>query len=443
MARKEKPHRSKTVRMLRRAAVLLAAGMIAFIGYRQLRPVLVQTQKTIYEPFTVTQGTVEKSMSMSGAISVGDQETITNQSSSSFTELLSVREIFVAPSQRVKRDDKLIQLSNGDIYRAGIDGVVNEIRVAQGDRVRPGATMMDICDVDHLIVTISVDEFDISRVDVGDPCTITVLPLGISFDTQIGHINRVSSGMGWVASYTVTADANAPESVWPGMQASVTIVQEQAVDVPVLPMTAISFDETGTPHVLKKTAEDTYERAEIEVGLSDGMNVQIVSGLSVGDTVWVQADAEQASAALSINEIYKKLFGAKTVIIDRTGAGRTGRTDRTGDMERDGFGGMDSMAEGFAIPEGLNLPEGFSLPEGVAQIEDAAGETAQVLPMGVNLPPDTATAGEASMRERPGGMSFPQGMATPGEAGMRERPQGANADFSGGRERDQTGGDGA
>lgn len=411
MTRKEKPRRSKIVRMLCRAAVLLAAGVLAFVGYQQLRPVLEQTPKTTYEPFTVTQGTVKKSMSMSGAISVGDQETITNQSSASFTDMLSVREIFVSPSQRVKKDDKLIQLSNGDIYRAGIDGVVNEIRVAQGDRVRPGATLMDICDVDHLLVTIGVDEFDISRVSVGDPCTITVLPLGISFDTQIGHINRVSNAMGWVASYTVTADANAPESVWPGMQASVTIPQAEAADVPVLPMTALSFDESGTPYVFRKTGEDTYKRAEIELGLSDGMNVQIVSGLSVGDIVWAQTDEEQTSSALSIGEIYKKLFGEKTVIIDRTGAGRIGG------MNRGEFGSTGSPSDGFTIPEG------FAIPERLEQTEAAtAGEAMQMTPPGMNLPTD---------------------LATPGEAGMRERPQGGNAAFSDERERGQTGGDGA
>lgn len=403
MAGKEKPRRSKRARRIRRWIFLGVLGAAVAIGYWQIKPLLMQGSKAVYEPFTVTQGDVRTSMSMSGAISVGAQETISNQSSRSFTDMVTVREIFVEASQRVHKDDKLIQLSNGDIYRAGIEGMVNEIRVSQGDWVRPNATLMEICDVDHLIVTISVDEFDISRLAVGQQCAITVLPLGVSFDTQISHIDRVSNAMGWVASYTVTADANAPENVWPGMQASVEIEQEAALGVPMLPMRAISFDENGQPHVLKKTGEETYERAEIEVGLSDGMNVQIVSGLSLGDTVWAQADVEQTQAAISVAAVYKRLFGEKVQIIDRTGSG----------SGRGGRGGFAGMPAGMTMPEGLSMPEGFEMPEG--------------MPQGMNFPQSAATGGEAS--GMPQDREFPRDAATAGEAGMRQRPQ--------------TGGDGA
>ena len=405
MAGKERPRRSRPRRWIRRVILLAAVVALLGLGYQQIKPLLMQGQTILYEPFEVRLGDVQTSMSLSGAISVGADETITNTSSASFTDMLMVREIFVEESQKVSEGDKLLQLSNGDIYRAGIDGTVNEIRVAQGDLVRPNASMMQICDVDHLIVTISVDEFDIDKVAVGQKCTITVLPLGISFDTQIGHINRVSNAMGWVATYTVTADANAPESVWPGMQATVSIAQSEAMGVPVLDMNAISFDEDGVPYVLMREADGTYGRREIEVGLSDGLNVEIREGLSVGDTVWAATGVEETEPALSLSEIYKRIFGEKVVIVDRSGAGnREARGDWSG----------AALPEGVTLPDDAQLPEGVELPEGMT---------------------------------RPENMTRP-GMATPGEAGG-ERTWGTPG-TDGGRTRSnpddaaaQTGGDDA
>ena len=372
MAGKENTRRRRLGRRIRRALLLVLIALLTVCGGRQIRPLLAQGQTVLYEPFEVTQGTVRTSMSMSGTISVGAEETITNQSSTSFTEMVTVREIFVEESQRVSEGDKLLQLSNGDIYRAGIDGTVNQINVARGDWVRPNSSMMQICDIDNLIVTISVDEFDINQVSVGQACTITVLPLEISFDTQIGHINRISNAAGWVASYTVTADANAPESVWPGMQATVTIPQEEAVDVPVLPMAALTFDADGVPYVLEEDGEG-YVRRDIETGLSDGMYVEIRSGLSVGDTVWAATGVEETEAALSLSGLYKKLVGEKVVIVDRSTSGRTGHGAWSGETP-----------EEFALPADMTLPDG--VPEDDETEADSPEESGGGSPYGAKGP---------------------------------------------------------
>lgn len=356
MARSKKKPVSKarrwTKRVLTLTFLLLAAGM----GYNCVSPMLAQGSETVYESFEVELGTVRTSMSLSGTISVGASETISNQSSTSFTNLLTVREIFVEQSQQVKKGDKLIQLSSGDVYRAGIDGTINEIRVSQGDSIRPNATLMDICDIENLKVSMSVDEYDIDKLSVGQKCTITVLPLGVSFDTTINHINRLTTGMGWLASYTVTADANAPDSVWPGMQATVTIAEDEAVDVPVLRMEAVSFDEEQNPCVLIKSAEGTYTQKAIEVGLSDGMYVEIKSGLSVGDVIWAATGVKETEPALSLTDLYKRVVGETVVINDRSGGGRAGR------------GGMD------AAPEGMEMPKGMSTPGETDRMDFAQGE---------------------------------------------------------------------
>lgn len=419
MAEKENTHRRRLGHRIRRALLLVFIVSLATYGYRrQIAPMLTQGQTVIYEPFEVTRGTVRTSMSMSGTISVGAEETITNQSSTSFTEMVTVREIFVEESQRVSEGDKLLQLSNGDIYRAGIDGTVNQINVAQGDWVRPNSSMMQICDVDNLIVTISVDEFDIHKVFVGQACTITVLPLDISFNTQIGHINRISNAAGWVASYTVTADANAPESVWPGMQATVTIPQEEVVDVMVLPMTALTFDEDGVPYVLERDGEGAYMRREIETGLSDGVYVEITSGLSAGDTVWAATGVEETEAAFSLSGLYKRIFGEKVVIVDHSAGGRTERGEWSGEAPED-----------LALPEDMMLPERMTLPE------DGEADTGGRRTDADSLEKDRE--GSPHHAESPEDMTLPKSTESTPAEGSYDRRGGSNDS------RARTGGDGA
>ena len=101
-------------------------------------------------------------------------------------------------------------------------------------------------------------------------------------------MNRVSASTGAVASYTVTADIDAPENVLPGMQATVTIPRESVAGVSILPMAALSFDENGAPYVLVEDGAGGYEQTNVETGLSDGMYVEIVSGVESGDVVYVQ-----------------------------------------------------------------------------------------------------------------------------------------------------------
>lgn len=127
--------------------------------------------------------------------------------------------IYVTQDQAVKAGDKILDLSNGETLKAGIDGTVNEIAVAKGDWLRRSQGLVQIVDFTQLQVDLSVDEYDVQKVYKGLPCTVTIISLGLDIETEIDHINLVSGSMGNVASYSATARLDAPENVLPGMAA--------------------------------------------------------------------------------------------------------------------------------------------------------------------------------------------------------------------------------
>lgn len=330
-------------RLWRRILMLPLIALIALVGWNYLRPLLSDETIATYAAYTAGRGDVKTSRSFSATLGVRHSETHANS-----RQVTSIRKVFVEANQDVKEGDKLLQLETGEVYKAGIDGTVNEIRFRQGDWIWPNVSLVQVCDLTHLQVSLSVDEYDITSVSVGEPCTVTIVPLGLAFETVIDHVDRVSSATGSVAYYSVTAELTVPENVLPGMTASVSIPSAEALDVVTLDMAALSFDENRSPYVLVKNGE-TYEKRMLETGLSDGMKVQVVSGLEAGDTVYRKTGEEKAVQAVSLAEVYKRIAG-ETIVIN----------DRTAQSDRGGRGGRQG---GAALPQGTETPGETTRPD--------------------------------------------------------------------------------
>ena len=326
---------------------LLIAAAAAYVAWGYISPLLAAGSETVYESYTVETGDIQTSKSFAASIEVLHSETHNND-----REVASIRELYVTGGQYVEENDKLLQLDNGKLYRAGIDGTVNDMRFGKGDWVWPNVQLVQICDLTHLQVSLQVDEYDVDKVAAGQKCTVTIVALGLDFETEIKHVNRLSTASGGVAYYDVTAELTVPENVLPGMTASVTIPAQAAENVPLLDMAALSFNADKQPYVLVKNGE-IYEERLIQTGLSDGMRVQIAEGLDEGDVVY-RAHAQKITVdGFTLASLYKRLTGEKTVINDmssRAGAGQSRQAPR-------------EMPEGMVFPEGMTPPEGASMPQ--------------------------------------------------------------------------------
>jgi multidrug efflux pump subunit AcrA (membrane-fusion protein) len=313
--------KKKKMRRGVKALIFALFVIAALIGWNYLQPIVMTSAAPVYESFAVEAGSVAKAMCFSASLSLSNSEMVTAGGKT------SVKQIFIEKAQPVSEGDRLLQLATGETLSAGIDGMINDIFVSVGDNVNPGALLVHIVDIDDMKVSIQVDEYDIDKVSVGQSCTVTVIALNRSFDTAISHINRVSSSTGNVARYTATAEVTVPEGVLPGMQASAAIHSAEASGVPMLDVSALSFDKYKNPYVLIKNADGGYDRIDIEVGLSDGLRVEVVSGLSAGDVVYAIAGTESAEPLFTFASLYMAAFGDTVVINDMSGTGGLMRGD--------------------------------------------------------------------------------------------------------------------
>ena len=316
--------------------------------------------------YTVQRGTIETYKSFSATLNVRDSETITNTEGATM-----IKEIYVTADQEVKKGDNILTLGTGKTYEAGINGTVNEIRFRKGDYVWPNITLVRISDMTHLQVSIQVDEYDIQKVEVGQKCFVTVVPMNLEYETVISHVNRMSASNGRVAYYPVTADLDAPENVLPGMTVSVRMQDEIAENVLTLPCTALSFDENGTVSV-KKPTENGYENVPITVGISDGMYIEIESGVSEGETVYAASVEATEEEVPFMTRLVRKLFGTRKVINEEN----SGRGNRGGFSQNDtqGFPSADGMPSGD-FPGQTSEPGARMNPEEAVNGQNPSGRS--------------------------------------------------------------------
>lgn len=279
--------------------VLLAGA--GFFGYLKLK----QEYTTVYDSYTASTGSISNALSFSGSLQLIDSANYMASSDA------TVRSVYVAEGDQVKENDRLVRLSDGETIKAEFDGRVNKVNVETDEKVYAGDSLVQIADFNHMRVQVRIDEYDISDVRVGDACTVTATATEKTFQSQISSIDYISASGGNVAYYTAIVYVDiTEEGVYPGMQVTVTVPQEQAENVVVLKMDALSFDETNSAYVWMKNGEG--EEAEltkvpVEVGVSNGNYVEIKSGLSDGDVVYVESKVEESSA---IGGMFSSMFGS-------------------------------------------------------------------------------------------------------------------------------------
>lgn len=336
----EKTVKVKKKRRWRKPVLLLlllaiAAAAVWFL----VLPSLKASATTTYDSYTASTGSISNSLSFSGSISVTNYETLSPSAEG------TVRQIYVAEEQAVSEGEKLVRLSTGETLKANFAGQVNAIDVSVGDSVTTSSEIIQIVDFDNMSVSIRVDEYAIADIYVGQSCRVTVTALDVTFDSIISHINRIPSNSGSTAYYTVTAEFTVTENVLPGMQVTVVIPQEEANDAVILNKNALSFGADNSAYVLTKSTSGEMTQTPVEIGVDNDNYVQITSGVSAGDTVYVVAKTSTQSSS-GIASLFSALGGSDQQSSTTTGGGMPGG-DFGGGMPGGGNMGGGGMGGGM------------------------------------------------------------------------------------------------
>ncbi len=147
---------------------------------------------------------------------------------------------------------------------------------------------LTIAKMENAKIAIDVDELDILSVEVGQSAVVTLDAIeNGEFTGTISKVGATASTDSSSAKYQVDILIPMDENMRVGMNASATIQVEQAENVLTIPMSALQQKGERTFVYTTQGDDGTLGgETEVETGLSNSNEVEIVSGLSEGDTVY-------------------------------------------------------------------------------------------------------------------------------------------------------------
>ena len=186
--------------------------------------------------------------------------------------------------------------ASSTLVRSTVTGVILDIPVKVGNSVilsntfNDGTTIATVANMNDLIFRGNVDETEVGQVNVGMPMTITVGALqDLKFSARLEYISPKAVEANGANQFEIKAAVQVPEktAVRSGYSANAQIVLAEALHVLTVPESAIHFEGNNTYVYLVqgKGKNKTYQRRNVKVGLSDGVNIQIKSGLTTNDRV--------------------------------------------------------------------------------------------------------------------------------------------------------------
>ena len=188
-------------------------------------------------------------------------------------------------------------LSNTQI-RSTITGMILDVPIKVGNSViqantfNDGTTIATVADMGDMLFRGNVDETDIGRLHAGMPVVLTIGAMqGTVLQATLEYISPKAADVNGIIMFEVKAAAKIPESVFvrAGYSANASIVTDSREGVLTLPESTIQFEE-GKPCVYiltspEESPEQTFEKRDVTLGLSDGVNIEIVSGVTETDKV--------------------------------------------------------------------------------------------------------------------------------------------------------------
>src|SRR5439155_5431186 len=234
-------------------------------------------------------------------------------------ELASVALNKAQQDRELTRRGRLTQSSTESIIRAPAAGTVLTRTVNPGDPIvpltsyQPGTEMASIADMSDLIFKGTVDEIDVGKLSVGMPTRIKVGALPT--DVVTGHVSRIAPQAQQKEGATlfdveVELDPTNKITLRAGYSANADVIIREKKDVLTIPERLVTFEDGGkkaTVELAGTTPKAQPRKVEIKTGISDGLNVEVLSGLKKGDRI-IERPPKEISYMITFKERLPQLI---------------------------------------------------------------------------------------------------------------------------------------
>lgn len=195
--------------------------------------------------------------------------------------------------------------SANTLIRSTVSGMVLEMPVEVGNQViesntfNEGTTIATLADVNKMIFEGKVDESEVGKIKEGLPLEITVGALeNITFNAVLDYIAPKGKLENGAIQFEIKATLKKQDTIFirAGLSANASIILAKVDSVLAIKEALVQFDsKTKKPFVEIKTGEKQFERKNIVLGVSDGIQVQIKEGLTMDDEIKVWNEIKKSN----------------------------------------------------------------------------------------------------------------------------------------------------
>ncbi len=187
--------------------------------------------------------------------------------------------------------------------RATMSGVILEIPVKEGDQViqsntfNAGTTIASIADLNKMIFEGKVDEAEVGKLKKGTDLKVSLGAIeDKKFAAKLNFIAPKGTEVNGAVQFKIKADVKLDNKFFirAGYSANASIVLERRDSVLSIKESLLKFDKkTEKPYVEVKVGDQKFERRDLKLGLSDGINVEVLKGVGPKDDIKVWNKAKK------------------------------------------------------------------------------------------------------------------------------------------------------
>ncbi len=179
------------------------------------------------------------------------------------------------------------------LVKSTIDGMILNMPVEIGYQVieannfNAGTTIATIADMGEMVFEGNIDETEVGKIKEGMPLILVIGAIeDIEFAAILEHISPKGTEVNGAVQFEIKADVTLlnDQFIRAGYSANANIVLDKADSVLAISESLLMF-ENDTVYVEIETSPQVFEKRYLVTGLSDGINIEVIEGLSKDDKI--------------------------------------------------------------------------------------------------------------------------------------------------------------
>lgn len=201
------------------------------------------------------------------------------------------------------------------LIRSTITGIILDLPIKMGNSViqantfNDGTTIATVANMNDLIFDGKIDETEVGKLSIGMPIQLTIGALqDVKLDASLEFISPEGTETNGANLFEIKAAVHSTGGVQirSGYSSNAEIILDRADHVLTIPESTVEFDNNKAyVYVLTsgKNKKQTFKRKVVNVGLSDGINIEVTNGLTAKDKVrGAEIDNENNQSSSNSND---------------------------------------------------------------------------------------------------------------------------------------------